>query len=190
MPSVVEIVNRALISIGSSPIIDLAQAGKAAESAAAIWPQVRDDVLRSHPWNSCKSRQTIAELGTAPVFGWAHQYQLPADCLRVIAVNGQSWPTDGWEIEGRVVLTHEGSPLELEYIRREEDANVYDAELVTALAARLAAELATALSALGSISDRAERRAELAVMKARITDGIEEELVEDDLNDSWLAVRF
>jgi hypothetical protein len=190
VPSEVDVVNRALISLGALRITSLDQEGKSATSAKAIYAQVRDDVMRSHPWNSCKARTTLAALAGAPAFGWALQYELPADCLRVLAVNGDWWPTEGWELEGRALLTNETSPIELEYVRREEDPNQWDAELVTAVAARLAYELAPALASIGSVVDRAEKRADIALAKGKITDGLEQESVEDDLEDSWLSVRF
>jgi hypothetical protein len=125
----------------------------------------------------------------APVFEWGFAYDLPGDCLRVLEVNGTAWPTDGWAVEGRQLVSNE-TAVELLYIYRNEDPNLYDAELVSALAAHLALELATSLSALPSIVDRAAERAKDALTEARRSDGHEEELVENPLESGWIAARF
>jgi hypothetical protein len=189
VPAVVDIVNRALIGLGVTPIVSLDQGGKAADSARALWPQVRDHVLRGHPWNCATARAVLAAEATAPAFEWAVQFPLPADWLRCVEVNGTRWPTDGWVVEGRKILTNE-TTCELLYVRREEDPNRYDAELVTALAAQLAHELAPALSALSSVVDRAEKKAIDALTEAKRTDGLEEELVENPLEGGWVSARF
>ena len=190
MPAVVDIVNRALVSLGAATIVALDQGGTAADSAQAIWTQVRDDVLRSHPWKCCSARAELPALADAPAFEYDVAYQLPSDWLRMIEVNGLLWPLAGWKVEGRKLLTNDGAPCQIVYVRREEDTNLYDPELVTALAAQLAYELAPKLSALPTREDRAEKKAELALSKAKGTDALEEDLVENPLEGGWTSARY
>lgn len=189
MPAVVDIVNRALISLGAAPIISIDQEGKTATTAKMLYPQVRDHVLRSHPWNCCSRRADLTPLITTPPFEWGYAFSLPADCLRVLEVNGTSWPTEGWVVEARQLLTNDAL-VELLYIRREEDTNLYDAELVTALAAHLAYELAPTITALPSVISAAGERAHDSLMEARRSDGLEEDLVENPNEAGWVMARF
>ncbi len=190
MPSVVDIVNRALVSLGATPITVLGTGGKASAQAAAIWPQVRDQVLRSHPWNAITTRVKLAALAEAPAFEYLLQYELPGDCLRVYAVNDEIWPSEGWTVEGRRILTNQPAPIEVIYLRREEDSNKYDPGLVSALAAQLAVELAPALSALPEVVERCREQAREALLEARRIDGLEEDVVENPLDSGWVAARF
>jgi hypothetical protein len=190
VPSIVEIVNRALVSVGALPIVTLGVGGKASTTAAVLWPQVRDHVLGSHPWNCATKRVVLAPLVDAPVFEWGYQYELPGDWLRTVEINARKWPTDGWVREGRRLLTNEAETCELRYVWRLEDSNLYDPELVSALAAQLAAELAPPLAALSGVVDRAEARAERALSGARISDGLDEEIVENPNESGWVSARY
>ncbi len=60
----------------------------------------------------------LTKLATAPDFGYDAQYQLPADCLRVVEVYDTKLP---WVVEGRVLLSSESTPVYIRYVKREED---------------------------------------------------------------------
>ena len=105
MNSVVEIANAALLRIGAGLILDLDEDAKAARLCRQLYGPVRDAVLRAHPWNCALCRCDLARLATAPVFGFAHQYQLPSDCLRVIGLADEAG-------EARGVDSQEGTPPE------------------------------------------------------------------------------
>src|SRR5262245_49718930 len=103
MPGVaeVDIVNRALIKIGSKTIMNMGDDVKSARAATKIYPMVRDRCLVAHPWNFAIKRAQRTNEATAPVYGFAYSYALPADCLRV-------WDMDGGEtfqVEGRSIMT-------------------------------------------------------------------------------------
>lgn len=190
MSSIVDVVNRGLLAIGASPIVSLDDETTAARTAKALWPLLRDEVLRKHPWNSAKARAELAAEVTAPAFGWAYSYAWPADCLRVLAVNDDVWPSDGWECEGRKILCDYASPIRVEYVRREEDVNLWDAELQAAVALKLAEAMAPKLTQQSGVQDRIEKKAQDTLLEAKVTDGLEHDVVEDDLEDPWLSVRF
>jgi hypothetical protein len=78
-----------------------------------------------------------------PAFGWAYQFELPGDCLRVLEVNGSEagdWISDEWIVEGRWLLTNSSS-LRLVYIRDLGDEALTDPLFVQAFGLKLAVSL-------------------------------------------------
>lgn len=142
MASETGIFNAALIEMGSDVVIDPMEDSEQARTLSVRWPGVRDATLRAHPWNFALERAQLAALAQAPVWGFANQYQLPADpfCLRVLKVK-DSEDID-WKVEGRKIKTDLGAPLNILYIKRVTDPNEYDALFIEAAAARLAAATA------------------------------------------------
>lgn len=150
--SIIEICNSALTDLGEEPITSLGDGTKAARLCNQRWPAVRDAVLRAHPWNCATAQVRLAASAQGPAFGHAHAYPLPTDCLRVLAVECSGAGLEGWEVQGGALLCGEAGPLDLTFVRRLDDPRLYDALLVEALTARLAATLAyplTASTALG-----------------------------------------
>lgn len=146
MASDVEIANNALSMLGDDPITSLADDTERARLVNRIYPQTRDAVLRSHPWNCAITRATLGRLSTAPAFGWLYQYALPTDpyCLRVLALNDDEACADSgdeFKVEGKALLTNT-TTANIRYIQRITDPAQYDALLYEALSAKLAAKMA------------------------------------------------
>lgn len=147
MADVVTICNLALGRLGTTRIMSLDEASQPARYCKLFYENTRDEVLRSHPWSFAKARQTLSLLSTTPSFGWANQFQLPADCLRPIQVNEweQDEAPDNWLIEGNRLLT-DASTVDLLYVRRVTDSTLFDSIFVKALSVKLAAEICTPLT--------------------------------------------
>lgn len=191
MASETGIVNRGLIALGESPITSLDDAVKAARLAKEIWPEIRDDVLRLHPWNCASRREALAALATTPAFEWAYEYSWPADALRILTVNDEDWAARvGWTVEGRKILTDWAAPLEVRFVFRQVDANTYDPLLRSALSARIAVELAMPLTQDRGKRADAEAAYKQALDDARGVDGQEEEVIEDDSDSEWVGARY
>lgn len=185
MAGTVDIANYALNIIGASNISDFGENSKAARLVNQRYEAVRDAVFRSHPWNCLIRRAELAQEVDAPVFGYAYQYSLPTDpfCLRVLEFsNGSlSYPQDNmtnnsggpvFMIEGRKLLTDEGT-ARIKYIGRVTDPQQYDALLTEALAARLASEIAYALTGSTSVSQLADSLYRDKLREARFVDATE-----------------
>jgi len=114
-----------------------------------MWYEVLDTVLRDHPWNCVIIREELAQDATAPEYGFDYRYQLPTDpfCLRLLGTDQDDYvDPDGkmyyeYKVEGRYVLTN-ATTLKIKYIGRVTDVSQYDSLLVSAIAAKLAAEMA------------------------------------------------
>ncbi len=185
MPSTVDIANYALNNLGASNIATLDENSKAARIVNQRYEAVRDAVFRAHPWNCLIRRAQLAQESDTPAFGYAKQYALPTDpfCLRVLEFsNGSlSYPQDNmvnntggpvFAIEGRKLLTDEGT-ARIKYIARVTDPQQYDASLVEALAARLAAEVCYAITGSTSMIQIQTALYEAKITEARFNDATE-----------------
>lgn len=185
MPSTVDIANYALNNLGASNIVSLDENSKAARIVNQRYEAVRDAVFRAHPWNCLIQRAELAQETDTPAFGYAYQYALPSDpyCLRVLEFsNGTlSYPQDNMKsnlggpvyvIEGRKLLTDEGI-AKIKYIGRVTDPQQYDASLVEAISARLAAEICYAITGSTTMIQIQTSLYEAKITEARFNDATE-----------------
>ena len=192
MTSQVEIANTALERLGARPISSFSDGSKAARLASSAYDRVRLEVLRAHPWNCISARALLAESTEPPAFGYAHQYPLPADCERVLEV-GDSDSTDfesrySWVVEGRMILTDEGAPLPVRYLKDDTDPQKYDSTLVSAIAERLAFELCEPITQ-SNTKKQAHWDAYQALLRtAKSSDGQEQSTMQAS-EDQWILAR-
>lgn len=185
MTSVVDIANYALNTLGATNITTLDENSKAARIIDQRYESVRDTVFRAHPWNCLLRRAELAKESTAPEFGYANQYALPTDpfCLRVLEFsNGTlSYPQDNmtsnsggpvFVIEGRKLLTDEGI-AKIKYVGRVTDPQQYEANLTETMAAKLAMEIAYALTGSNSLVQLTAGLYDQKLKEARFVDGTE-----------------
>lgn len=164
MASNVSIVNAGLALLGAARISSFSEDQEAAIFANEHFNDIRDAVLRAHPWSFAVKRASLAALSTAPAWEFARQYRVPSDALRLLEVQEQDLFVSlqsgdimeglGWHVEndgsGRVIVTDLGPPLNIRYVARITDPNQFDSLFVKALSARFAldyAEKATGTSA-------------------------------------------
>jgi hypothetical protein len=144
MADAVSICNLALQRVGAKAISKLTEDTTAGRACNRVYAQARDSELRTHPWSFARERVYIAADSTDPIFGAAKKYAIPADCLRILTTNGvDATPVqDDWQIEGRFILTDDGSPISLIYIKQVTDENTFDALFTELLIARIAMDIA------------------------------------------------
>jgi hypothetical protein len=141
-----DICNNALGRIGASRIMSIDDTdSKSARVCKNAYEQTLREVLRNGVWNFAKDRASLARLTALPAFGWAYQYQLPTDWIRLVKFNGVEVHADGvgdnWEIEGKKLLT-DAESADIQYIKFVDDPNQYDALFVTAFTVLLASNIA------------------------------------------------
>lgn len=143
--SVVDLCNQALDLIRTAPITSLDDNSETARRCKRHWPSVRDSELARYPWNGAVARASLAAEGSAPLYGFAHQYPLPEGpepryCLRVLSV-GDPDADIRFTVEGRRLLTDAAAPLPIEYIGRVEDPTTLDPNLIEVLVLAMAVRL-------------------------------------------------
>lgn len=157
----------ALTRLGEARVLSLDDQSTLAADASALWDTLLEAELRGAVWRFALARARLPPLAEAPAFGFAHQYPLPADCLRVVQVGEHRVVTapevnlayEGlWAVEGRRVLTDFGPPLSIRYVRRVDDVPQWDALFRSVFAYRLAMELAEVRTQSNTKDERLERR--------------------------------
>ena len=81
------ICNSALIKIGADRINSMTETNRRAQLCNEQYSKVRDEVLRSHPWNFAITRAEFSQLTTTPSFGYNYEYSIPSDCLRILSLH-------------------------------------------------------------------------------------------------------
>jgi hypothetical protein len=142
-----DLANHALALLGEADITAITdQSSKEARTCLMFADSARKETLRMGRWNCATKRATLVEALPVPVNGYAHQFQLPSDFLRLMEMNGEAVKEAGeyFEIEGLQLLTDETS-VWIRYVR---DAPIGALEplLQTAVAVRLASKIAIPLS--------------------------------------------
>lgn len=176
MASPISICSNALIMLGDKPIASFTEGTKAALIAANLYPDAKRDFLRGHPWNAAIKRTTLAPLADAPEHGYSHQFQLPADFLRMLeVVDGQEY-----KIEGRRVLA-DTTVLRIKYVA-DVPEDGWDAGMVSAMTAQMAALMALPITESATKAEALAGAAERAVRRAKAIDGMEDtpDAIEDD----------
>ena len=192
MASRTDIANLTLVHLGAPTIASLDEDSKNARLLKRIFDVVLEQVLRDHPWNCALRRATLAQLAEAPAFGYSYAYEKPVDCLGVLGLVGDSGgnvdPNLEYKVEGEQILTNE-SVAQLKYVALVTESGLWDASLTVALAARLAAEGAYAITGNAELKKAMMMEYERAKSAARGVDG-QEDTPEVHQNNPWLEARL
>lgn len=141
MASVVSICNRALQIIGADDrIISITEDSRLARACNSCYDITRDTEQQKYFWRFCEKRVILAPDTDAPAFGFAKQYTIPSDCLRVM--KQQEYGND-WVISGTKIMTdRDPTSIQLRYIARVEDPALFPPLFAEALAARIGMNIA------------------------------------------------
>ena len=174
MATGVSICSNALLMLGAQTINDFADQLNLdrAKLCANLYPTVRDDMLRSHPWNCAIKRAVLAPDAVAPTFGYTHSFELPADFMRVLEVGTNGSQID-YLVEGRTIQA-DTTVLELRYVFRNEVENTWDAHLVKLVTLAMAAALAYPVTQSSALQQSFEQKLEMTLKRARAVDGQED----------------
>ena len=165
----VEIANRAITYLGGDPITSLADDTKEGRACNRVYEQTRDQLLRDHPWNFAIKRASLAANATAPEYEYTNAFDFPDNTLRIIDVD----TTEEWAVEGRQIVTDGVAPLQIVYIERVADPNLFDAKFIEAYSLRLAADIAYDITASQTVAATAEQKFASMMKEARLIDGQE-----------------
>ncbi|WP_137972000.1 hypothetical protein [Pseudomonas sp. F(2018)] len=174
MTTAVSICSNALLMLGAQTINSFNDAANLdrAKLCANLYPTVRNDLLRSHPWNCAIKRMLLAPDSTPPAFGYSQQFQLPTDCLRVLEVTAGGQQID-YLLEGRQIQADTTS-LELRYVFLNTDENSWDESLVNLATLAMAARIAYAVTQSASMEQTRTQEFQMALRVAKAVDGQEE----------------
>lgn len=174
MATGVSICSNALLMLGAQTINDFNDQVNLdrAKLCANLYPTVRDDMLRQHPWNCCIKRVVLAPDAAVPAFGYEHAFELPADFLRVLEVGTAGQQID-YLVEGRSIQA-DTTVLELRYVFRNEVENTWDSALIKMVTLAMAAVLAYPITQSTALQQALEQQLEMEKRRARAVDGQED----------------
>lgn len=157
MSSIIEICNIALSRIGNSRTINsFSEQSKEAGLCSLHFDTAREEVLADFDWNFATKRAALADTGLPPS-DWRFAYRYPTDCMRItgIMLPGMRNPPERLRIqyevgsdpdgEGRLVLCDEPE-VWIKYVANITNANMFDPLFRSALAWKLASEIAMPLA--------------------------------------------
>ena len=191
MTAEVDIFRLAMAHLDDRPIASADDDTTQARLCRAHYDGCRDAVLRAHPWNVAMRRVQLAPLTDDPPFEWTYQFQLPADCLRLLPVT-EDGAEDGrpvpYNLEGRRILA-DVQPLKIRYVTRLTDPGAFDPLLTQAIAAHLAMTIAGAITGKRTVAQAAAEMYRVKLIEARRVDGLEGGIAQPRA-DRWLEARF
>ena len=179
MSSKIIICTNALLQLGSQPISSFTEGTDNALLCSNLWPQTRDGVLRSHPWNRAIKRVSLAPSANEPVWGYAFAFDLPGDLLTILEVDTKG----DHKVENGQILADE-NPLLIKYTYRNENVPSYDALMIEAMTWAMMSVLAYPITKSTTKSTEINNIYLLRLRLARTVDAQEDS--PDQIGDSQL----
>lgn len=180
----VAIVNLALSKFGEKRISSLTDNTPEARQLNAIYTDVRDQLLDMHPWRFAIKRADLGLLAETPLYGYAYQFQLPADTIRVLSTENDV----EFSIEGDKLLT-DGTTVKIAYIARITDASKFPPHFVMAFAALLAVEVAIPQTHSNTIREQLEKAFFVTLRKSQHIDSQGRGTPQTAQADTWVNAR-
>jgi hypothetical protein len=196
--SEVSAANAALAHLKEGPLASLDENRPAARFAKAHFADIRDALLRSHPWNFALGFATPARDPAASAGAFSKVYPLPATCVRVLSVDGLD--EDSWTFETREGLDDDTAPMvpvlcteadapRVRFVRLVGEVGLWDALFLEVFALRLAARLAPLLGQADAADDL-DARAERKLGTAKRINNREAARSEVTRSPSWVTSRW
>ena len=187
-----EIVNLALTRLGQDRVISISDDVEAARVMRSLWDFTRDAVLASYPWKFAIKRTSLPALSTAPAYGWARQFTVPEECLRLVQVGDDyvfyTGLLETFQLEGGVIMTDEAAPLRLRYVERVTNVGLWPVLFGRVVAMQLAIDACEKLTTSSAKQGVLNEAYLLAVAQARKQSAIERPPQRADTSD-WLNAR-
>lgn len=180
------IVNSALAKVGAQRILSLDDNNERAKIMKEQYNKVRDELLFDHPWRFAITRVELAEVTPVPTFQWAHKFQLPTDCLRVIETDLPKGDMH-WAVEDRFLMCQYDTVM-IAYIKQVTDVSKFSPGFSELLAIKLAADVAYSLTQSSTLRDSLLQEYNMKIREQR-TFSAQETAGRRVYSDGWLNSR-
>lgn len=177
----IQIVNTALLQLGSSTITSFEDGTNEALVMLAHYDRARQGMLRDNPWNFSMKRALLAEVTDANLppssaSDFAHVFELPSDFISLRKVMNDV----DYRMEGNRILSKEET-CEILYVYNVEDVALFDPKFEEALIAYLTAEMGYSFTR--DIDVRAQNYAiyQEKIAQAKFSNAIED--IEEQIGD-------
>jgi len=175
--SEVSICNLAVSWLSGNLITSLDDPQKEAKLCKANYADARDAVLEDADWTFATRRYRLTPEVAVPIYGYSHQFLIPYDVIRIIAVSKTGTNDSTNEETGLDWLKEENHILANEavvYVRaifRITDTNKFDSSFKHALAARIASDIAIPLTKSRSMQETMYALYQTKLGNAKSNDG-------------------
>tara|TARA_R100001082_G_scaffold13116_1_gene6788 strand:- start:1615 stop:2277 length:663 start_codon:yes stop_codon:yes gene_type:complete len=196
--SEIDIANMALTMLGQQKITSLSSSNNRAVMANQRYADVRDSVLRAHPWNCALKRASCTKLSRVPAWGYTTTFALPSDFVRLVDLEdptqkysmeaGNSGDTDSGH-SNQVIVT-DATEMKIRYVYQLTDVTKMDHTLKHAIAVRLAAELASVLTGDSGKEQFLTQKYQSILVQAQWEDSAEHNTTETIHGGLWLESRY
>lgn len=189
----------ALTMLGQQPITALTESNNRATMANARYADVRDSVLRAHPWNCAVKRDALTKRADqAPDWGYTTTFNLPSDFIRLVDTE---YPTQKYSIEAGnegdvtsdandLVLLSDASEMNIRYIYQLTTVAKMDDTLKHAIAIRLASELALAITGDSGKEQFLLQKYNQFLVQAQWEDSVQSNTTDTIHGGLWLESRY
>lgn len=165
----VELASTALVKLGALPLTSFADSTVEADIARRLYPMARDGLLSAHPWGFTIARVRLVPADPHEAGDGRFRFEIPGDMIRSASAGiGSSDVGLSFAIEGAQVLASSPS-VTLKYHRRAPET-VFPAHFVSALTARLAAELCFPITESNSRAETLSQLADAELSLAKLID--------------------
>ena len=177
MPGETDISNVSLRLIGQPTITDRTDGSPTANIVDDLFDEIRDDLLRSHPWNFATKRVKLAQSSTTPGFEFDFAYPLPADWIRTISVHsndaGHGTVLHRMEFVGsQRAIVASADAIYLRYVYQVTDPNQMAPDFRRAFEIALARDLSVPVASSNTLQDQLSKQFEKKIAQARSSDAI------------------
>jgi hypothetical protein len=194
--SEVEICNRAIGRVGVDQLIEsMDDPNDRARNCKLQYEPCRDEVLSDFPWNFAQTCVALALVSDVEVPGWRYVYRYPANCMKVHRVTGpegqrltglSNWPYEVWDYDvllpgrqpfavmadpvnaGARIIVSDVETAYAWFTAKVTDPSQFSALFRSALAWRIAMELALSLRANTNLYNNAAQQYGWAVSQAQV----------------------
>jgi hypothetical protein len=189
MSSQAGICNRALEKLGEQPIVSINDESKQAQALKRVYGETLNALLTEHPWHFAKKRAALAAAATAPDWGFAYAYPVPADFLRLLAIeNGAAFSLEADAVAPQAILSDVPPPLRVLYLYAVGDSGRLPPHFVEAFASKLAFDICEDLTQSNTKKDMMSQLFLADLAKAKRINGLQKS-PEGFSAFSWLAAR-
>ena len=188
----------ALTMLGQQPISALTDSNNRAVMTNARYADVRDTVLRAHPWNCSIKRASCSKLSRTPTWGYTNTFAVPSDFVRLVDLEdptqqysmeaGNSGDTDSGH--SNTVIVTDATEMKIRYVYRLTSVNLMDDTLKHAIATKLAAELALAITGDSGKENFMISKYNALLMQAQWEDSVQHNTTETIHGGLWLESRY
>ena len=170
--------NTALTRINKQVLQTLDDSSTSAMLCNQLIPQCVKMILNQNDWHSARKRALVAPQLETPAFGYAHQFAMPSDFVRLVKVESEL----PWEKEGGMILSDEEA-LAIIYIAYPNTPDTLDPLIVDTITTLLAAQLSVSLTSDSTITNLLYQETEQKLYKAKLAEDAGEQDEKPELHD-------